>query len=62
MGRNSFLDDNKGLRSSMGLEVIGTSMDLTQFIENYDLFIGIGNNAIRKTPKNWKITVLIYRF
>ncbi|MCP1321305.1 acetyltransferase [Bacillus thuringiensis] len=44
----AFLDDNKGLRSSMGLEVIGTSMDFTQFIENYDLFIGIGNNTIRK--------------
>jgi len=46
-GQIAFLDDNKGLSSSMGLEVIGTSNDIDKYVNEYDLFVGIGNNATR---------------
>ncbi|MEA1853620.1 acetyltransferase [Cytobacillus sp. OWB-43] len=44
----AFLDDDKSLRSSMGLEVIGTSDDVFTHIDDYDIFVGIGNNDTRK--------------
>lgn len=44
----AFLDDNKDLKTSMGLEVIGTSKDVSTYKDEYAIFVGIGNNAIRK--------------
>ncbi|GGA65118.1 acetyltransferase [Ornithinibacillus halotolerans] len=44
----SFLDDNTSLKETMGLEVIGTIKDLTDFIDEYEVVVGIGSNIIRK--------------
>ncbi|BCD08159.1 TPA: acetyltransferase [Bacillus cereus] len=46
--RIAFLDDNEKVKSSMGIEVIGTSEDIFKYIEDCDFFVGIGNNAIRE--------------
>src|SRR5690625_4566114 len=44
----AFLDDDKNCRSVMGIDVIGTTVDMTEFLEEYEIFVGIGNNEIRK--------------
>ncbi|WP_423800055.1 acetyltransferase [Neobacillus sp. SAB-20_R2A] len=44
----AFLDDDKRIKSSLGLEVIGTSCDVSKNIETSDIFVGIGNNVIRE--------------
>lgn len=43
-----FLDDNEEINFSMGIDVIGKPKDVLKFIENYDIFVGIGNNIIRE--------------
>jgi len=43
----AFLDDNTTINSSMGLKVIGTSREVYNFISEYEIFVGIGSNAIR---------------
>ncbi len=44
----AFLDDDKNIKSSMGLEVIGTTGDIFTHINEYEVFVGIGNNTTRK--------------
>ena len=44
----AFLDDDESIKSSMGIEVIGKSDDVFKHIEDYDIFVGIGNNVIEK--------------
>lgn len=44
----AFLDDDKNIRSSMGLEVIGTSNDVFTHTDEYEIFVGIGNNDTRQ--------------
>jgi sugar O-acyltransferase (sialic acid O-acetyltransferase NeuD family) len=44
----AFLDDNSNLGSTMNLAVIGTSAKILSYINDYDIFVGIGNNASRK--------------
>ncbi|PFK38344.1 acetyltransferase [Bacillus cereus] len=44
----AFLDDNESVKSSMGIEVIGKSADAFNYIDDYDFFVGIGNNSIRE--------------
>jgi sugar O-acyltransferase (sialic acid O-acetyltransferase NeuD family) len=44
----AFLDDDKSINSSMGLEVIGTSDDVFTHIDEYEIFVGIGNNTTRQ--------------
>lgn len=44
----SFLDDDKNLTFSMGLEVLGTSDDILTYKDEYEIFVGIGNNATRQ--------------
>ncbi|MCA1026265.1 acetyltransferase [Cytobacillus kochii] len=44
----AFLDDDKSLKSSMGLEVIGTSDDVFSHLDEYEVFVGIGNNVTRQ--------------
>ncbi|WP_242302222.1 acetyltransferase [Bacillus cereus group sp. BfR-BA-01423] len=44
----AFLDDNESAKSSMGIEVIGKSADAFNYIDDYDFFVGIGNNSIRE--------------
>jgi sugar O-acyltransferase (sialic acid O-acetyltransferase NeuD family) len=45
----SFLDDNKNIKSSMGLEVIGTTNDVYTHKDEFEIFAGIGNNATRQS-------------
>jgi sugar O-acyltransferase (sialic acid O-acetyltransferase NeuD family) len=44
----AFLDDDKSIKSSMGLKVIGTSDDVFAHLDEYEIFVGIGNNATRQ--------------
>ena len=44
----AFLDDNESIKSSMGLEVIGTSDDVFTYLDEYEIFVGIGNNTTRQ--------------
>ncbi|XXM72944.1 acetyltransferase [Lysinibacillus sphaericus] len=44
----AFLDDNENINSSMGLEVIDTSSEVSKYIEEYEVFVGIGNNVTRQ--------------
>ncbi|WP_010276831.1 acetyltransferase [Paenibacillus senegalensis] len=44
----AFLDDNDSVKAYMGIEVIGQSNDATSYINDYDIFVGIGNNQTRQ--------------
>ncbi|MGW5952780.1 acetyltransferase [Bacillus mycoides] len=44
----AFLDDNEDVKTSMGIEIIDRSTSASKYIKEYDLFVGIGNNTIRK--------------
>jgi sugar O-acyltransferase (sialic acid O-acetyltransferase NeuD family) len=44
----AFLDDDINIKSSMGLEVLGTSSEVSKYIEEYEVFVGIGNNTTRQ--------------
>lgn len=44
----AFLDDNENVKSSMGIEIIDNSASISKYIEDYDFFVGIGNNVIRE--------------
>ena len=44
----SFLEDNESLKFSMGIEVIGKFNDAYSYISDFDIFVAIGNNEIRK--------------
>ncbi|MED2865878.1 acetyltransferase [Bacillus thuringiensis] len=44
----AFLDDNEDAKTSMGIEIIDKSTNASKYIKEYDFFVGIGNNAIRK--------------
>jgi sugar O-acyltransferase (sialic acid O-acetyltransferase NeuD family) len=44
----AFLDDNKNLNESMGYDVIGRTKDAFNLINDYAVFIGIGNNDVRE--------------
>lgn len=44
----AFLDDNESLKESMGIEVIGKSSNSYGYIDDYDIFVAVGNNAIRE--------------
>lgn len=46
--RIDFLDDDTSKATSLGLKVIGTSSDFPKFIDDYDIFLGIGNNNTRE--------------
>lgn len=44
----AFLDDNPNIKTSLGLDVIGSSQDLEHYIDDFDIFVGVGDNYIRK--------------
>jgi len=44
----AFLDDDESLKTSMGIEVKGKSSDVFNYIDEYQIFVGIGNNATRQ--------------
>lgn len=48
----SFLDDNENLKSSMGIDVIGTTKDVHKFIDSHDVIVSIGNNSTREKIQN----------
>ncbi|MDM8533931.1 acetyltransferase [Clostridiaceae bacterium HSG29] len=48
----NFLDDNEKIKELMGLEVIGKSTEAFKYINNYDIFVAIGNNEIREKIQN----------
>ncbi len=43
-----FLDDDESIKSAMGLDVIGSSDDVIKHIDEYEIFVAVGNNSIRK--------------
>jgi sugar O-acyltransferase (sialic acid O-acetyltransferase NeuD family) len=43
-----FLDDDENIRSAMGIEVIGSTNDLSRYIKEYEIVVGIGNNSTRQ--------------
>lgn len=44
----AFLDDDQTKKEVMGLKIIGALKDLIRFIEEYDIFIAIGDNETRQ--------------
>jgi sugar O-acyltransferase (sialic acid O-acetyltransferase NeuD family) len=44
----AFLDNNVGIKTSMGIEVIGTSDSVSEHIDEYEVFVGIGDNTTRQ--------------
>lgn len=44
----SFLDDDESIEFSMGIKVIGKSADVSKYLHDYDIFVGIGNNSLRE--------------
>ncbi len=44
----AFLDDDKSINTSMGLEVIGSTADAFTYKDEADFFVAIGNNAVRE--------------
>jgi sugar O-acyltransferase (sialic acid O-acetyltransferase NeuD family) len=44
----AFLDDDESVKSSLGIEVIGKSYEAISYIDEYDIFVGIGNNSVRQ--------------
>ncbi|WJY26420.1 acetyltransferase [Sporosarcina trichiuri] len=43
-----FLDDDENIKFSMGVKVIGKSVDLYKYLNEYDFIVGIGSNTIRE--------------
>jgi sugar O-acyltransferase (sialic acid O-acetyltransferase NeuD family) len=61
-----FLDDDENIETSLGLKVIGKSIEVNKYLLDYDIFVGIGNNEIRKKiqenleAEGAKIPILIH--
>lgn len=62
----AFLDNDESIISPMGIEVIGRAIDVSKYINDYEIFVGIGNNVARKNIQDSleadgaKIPVLIH--
>ena len=44
----AFLDDNINIKSSLGMKVVGKTEDAFKYINDSDIFVGIGNNGTRE--------------
>lgn len=44
----SFLDDNADLHEFMGIEVAGSTERYEDYVQECEIFVGIGNNEVRK--------------
>lgn len=44
----AFIDENENVKSSMGIEVIGNLDKAYEQMKDCDIFVAVGNNAIRK--------------
>ena len=57
----SFLDDDETLKKSLNFDVIGNSKELKAYIDEWDIFVAIGNNSTRekvqKTLDNLAATI-----
>ena len=45
----AFLDDDESIKSSMGIEVIGSTDNVFSYIDGYEVFVGIGSNTTRRS-------------
>lgn len=43
-----FIDDNSNAKTVLGFNIVGTSHNIDQYLIDYDIFVGIGNNKVRK--------------
>lgn len=44
----AYLDDDENITSSLGIRVIGKSIDFLKYISDYELFVAIGKNDTRE--------------
>lgn len=44
----AFLDDNKNIETLIGLEIIGTLKDVFIHLDDFEIFVGIGDNETRQ--------------
>jgi sugar O-acyltransferase (sialic acid O-acetyltransferase NeuD family) len=44
----AFLDDDENKKSSLGLNVLGPTKNMLTYINEWDIFVAIGDNAIRQ--------------
>lgn len=47
-----FLDDDKSITSSIGIDVIGRINDAYKYIHEYEFFVAVGNNNVREQILN----------
>ena len=47
-----FLDDDESIKSLMEFEVIGTSLNITKYVDDSEFFVAVGKNEIRKKIQN----------
>jgi sugar O-acyltransferase (sialic acid O-acetyltransferase NeuD family) len=45
----AFLDDDENIKTSLGFSVIGKSNEAIKYKNDWDIFIGIGNNTTRES-------------
>lgn len=48
----AFLDDNPPKKSVLGFKVIGKLIDAVHYVDDYDFFVGIGDNETREKIQN----------
>jgi len=44
----AFMDDDESLKFSLGLKIIGKSKDIDAYIDEWDIFVAIGDNITRE--------------
>jgi sugar O-acyltransferase (sialic acid O-acetyltransferase NeuD family) len=44
----AFLDDDKNIKTSIEIDVIGSSNEVFKYINDYEIFVGIGKNGTRQ--------------
>jgi sugar O-acyltransferase (sialic acid O-acetyltransferase NeuD family) len=52
-----FLDDDESIKSSMGIVVVGKSDKVFEYVGEYEVFVGIGNNTTRQRVQDMLETV-----
>lgn len=61
-----FLDDNENIKRNGIYDVIGTTKDIDKYVEDYDFFIAVGDNTIKKniadmlSKKDISLPILIH--
>jgi sugar O-acyltransferase (sialic acid O-acetyltransferase NeuD family) len=49
----AFLDDDESMKQSMGFDVIGKLVHANAFINEYDIFVAVGDNKTREEIQLW---------